>query len=90
MKRLQPEKLLLEQDEDSSENVKISYKEDLGMRQWQRKNLSGYMDCKFILGSAAGVEILWFIAKMYRQTRKIHVSCDVGSIAVLVSQQTTC
>ena len=58
-------RLLLETDDDSSEssdNEEVPYEERLRQRQRQRENPSGYMNCDFILGSAAEVERVWSIA----------------------------
>ena len=58
------EKLLLERDEESGESSEeeLAYEERLRRRKQKRENPSGYMDCDFILGSAAEVERLWSIA----------------------------
>ena len=58
-------KLLLGGEEDSSDSDRegeVSYEERLRKRKRQRDNPSGYMNCDFILGSAAEVERLWSVA----------------------------
>ena len=57
--------LLVNDDGNSSgsdQEEEIDYEERLRQRKQQRENPLGYMNCDFILGSAAEVERLWSIA----------------------------
>ena len=59
------EKLLVNEDGNTSgsdQEGEVEYEEQLRQRKRQRDNPSGYMNCDFILGSAAEVERLWSIA----------------------------
>ena len=53
---------MMEITSGSDQEGEVEYEERLRQRKRQRDNPSGYMNCDFILGSAAEVERLWSIA----------------------------